>query len=200
MEVKVREEHGIQMALYGLSLSFKDRAIPFDDWLTKERFNNLYYGLAGKMFKKDGGHNKFLESLVVWIDLEAPRGFWQEFDTYRVGTTKQSESTMHTIQYRPVTMEDFEEGTDSIMVDRYNEILKEVTNGFESKKILRDEELEIAKNNLPEGYLQRRVVCLNYKVLRNMFMQRHTHRLKYWKFFISEVIKQVKHPQFLEIK
>jgi thymidylate synthase ThyX len=86
------------------------------------------------------------------------------------------------------------------MVDRYNEILKEVTNGFESKKILRDEELEIAKNNLPEGYLQRRVVCLNYKVLRNMFMQRHTHRLKYWKFFISEVIKQVKHPQFLEIK
>ena len=199
MEVTVMEEYGYNMALYGLSLSFKDRGVPFDEWWTRDRYEKMDI-LSKKMFNKDGGHNKFLEAIVVWIDLEASRSFWQEFDTYRVGTTKQSESTMHSIQFRTLTLEDFEEGTDTVMIDRYNNILKEVTNNFKNKKMLRGEDLERAKSNLPEGFLQRRLVCTNYKVLRNMFMQRRAHRLRYWKLFISEVLRQVKHPELLEIK
>ena len=96
MKVKVLEEAGYEWALLGLSKSFKDRAIPHEDWWTYERFEKLNKTAKGMAFN-DGGHNKFLESIVVWLDIEAPRGWWQEFDTYRVGTTKQSESTIHTI-------------------------------------------------------------------------------------------------------
>lgn len=199
MQVTVINESGYEEALYGLSLSFKDRATNYSEWWTSERYEKMK-ALSFKMFNKDGGHNKFLESMVVWIDIEAPRGWWQEFDTYRVGTTKQSESTMHTIQKRPVTLDDFEECTHLSMVVAFNEILRDVTENFSNTKPLHDTDLERIKNSLPEGYLQRRVVCLNYKVLRNMITQRSTHRLRYWKDFIREVRNQVKYPTLLEIK
>ncbi|MCK9240314.1 hypothetical protein [Desulfocurvus sp.] len=51
--------------------------------------------MAEKLAPLDKGHNKVLESMCVWLDVRMPRYWWQEFDTYRVGVTKQSESTMH---------------------------------------------------------------------------------------------------------
>ncbi len=69
MKVTVLEESGYQHALLGLSLS---RGI------TLEHADRVAQRLAGK----DGGHNKFLESIAVWMDITAPRYWWQQFDTY----------------------------------------------------------------------------------------------------------------------
>jgi hypothetical protein len=196
MKVKIIKECGYEEALYGLSLSFKDRSISFEDWWTEERKNKLH-NLVKSQSKRDGGHNKFLESINMWIELEAPRGFWQEYDTYRVGITKQSDSTIHTIQNRPLTLDDFEHGTDQRLIDIFNDILKEETKDFTEKGMLIGDSLERVKWNLPEGFLQNRVVCLNYKTLRNMFVQRQKHKLNQWHIFIDAIKYQCEFPDLL---
>ena len=199
MRVKVLGEYGFEWALLGLSKSFKDRAIPHEVWWTKERFEKLQVTSKGMAFN-DGGHNKFLESIQVWIDIEAPRGWWQEYDTYRVGVTKQSDSTMHTIQRRPTTIEDYEEGTELHMIQAFNEILDQETAGFTNTGRLKGDSLQRVKWNLLEGYLQSRVVNLNYKVLRGMFIQRWDHNLTQWQTFIHAMREQVEHPELLPSK
>ena len=199
MHVKVLEEAGFEWALAGTSLSFKDEAIDFEEWWTPERFNKMKKTCKGMAFK-DGGHNKFLESMQVWVFIKAPRGWWQEFDTYRVGITKNSASTMHTIQRRPVSIEDFEEGTDGFIVNAFNDILIDVTENFKNTKRLTGKDLQRVKWNLPEGYLQSRIVNVNYKTLRNMFLQRWTHALEQWQAFIVQMRNQLEHPNFLPSK
>jgi len=196
MKITVLDEGGYEWALLGLSKSFKDRAIPHDVWWTPERFDKLKKTAAG-MAHQDGGHNKFLESIVIWMDIEAPRGFWQEFDTYRVGMTKQSDSTMHTIQRRETTIDDFEDGTSTFMVDLFNVILGEVTDNFSKTGRLKGYDLQRVKWNLPEGYLQSRVVCTNYKTIRNMMVQRYNHNLEQWPEYVVEMFRQLDHRELL---
>ncbi|MBV5347944.1 FAD-dependent thymidylate synthase [bacterium] len=199
MEVKILEEAGYSWALCGASLSFKDESIPFEDWWTQERFENMEKTSKGLAFK-DGGHNKFLESMQVWIYIKAPRGFWQEYDTYRSGVTKNSASTMHTIQRRPVTLADFEPNTDGRMVNIFNDILIEATDNFSSTKMLKGDALEKVKWSLPEGFLQSRIVNTNYKTIRNMVLQRRSHRLSQWQLFIDEFRNQCNYPDILPSK
>jgi hypothetical protein len=171
LKVQVIEEEGYLSAAYGLSLSYNS---------TIERAKEIMPKLA----LQDGGHNKFTESIIVWIVVDAPRYFWSQGDTYRI-SSKQSESTMHTILKRPLTQEDFEEPI-------YETTLEGLNADIENK------DFDSVKNNLPEGFLQRRVWCLSYKTLRNICHQRQTHKLKQWQYFIKEVKSQVQYPEFLE--
>ena len=170
MKVKLLSEAGYEEALLGLSLSYNQPV---------ENMPEVAEGLADK----DGGHNKFLESMIVWLDITAPRYWWQQFDTYRVGISKQSESTMHTLKRRELTYEDFEHITLASL---------EAINWH-----IKNSDLELSKGVLPEGFLQRRVVCANYKALRYIIGQRYTHKLREWKVFCDLVMGQVKYPTFL---
>lgn len=197
MKVDILLEAGYETALYGLSLSFKDRSVSREDWWISSKFDTMKKR-AGSLYKLDGGHNKFLEAIMVWLDVEAPRCWWSEMDTYR-HATKQSESSMHSIHFRPTTVDDYEVGTCTNMIKIFNEILEEETCNFSTKARLTGRSLQRVKNNLPEGFLQRRVVCLNYKTLKNIVAQRKEHKLLYWQFFLDEVKAGVEHPEFLEI-
>ena len=187
MQVNVLSEHGHELACRGMAYSYKDRAKNVDEWWgsQKEKAERR----IGLLAHKDGGHNKALESIVVWIDIEASRAFWSEFDTYRVGTSKQSESTVHTLSKRGPLPEDFEEGTHWRVIDAFTDVWLSAKG-----------DINVLKMNLPEGFLQRRMVCLNYKVLRNIIAQREGHRLKWWGIFIDEVLSQVQHPEYLKEK
>ena len=185
MFVKVLSEHGIDHALKGMALSYKDRAIDTDSWWETQQAKA--YKRAALLAPKEGGHNKFLESITVYIEVEATRAFWQEFDTYRVGTTKQSESTMHTLSKRGPLPEDFEDGIHPFIFDAFC-MVWEISKG----------DITTLKENLPEGFLQRRIICTNYKVLRNVIWQREGHRYKRWQFFIDSILEQVEHPEYLK--
>lgn len=52
-------------------------------------------------------HRKFMRMIVVYCDITAPLYWWKEFDTYKVGTVANSCSTMHKIQAKEFTMDDF---------------------------------------------------------------------------------------------
>lgn len=195
MEVIKIEESGYKSALYGLSLSFKEERIPYHEWWTEEKFEQMKR-LAMKQAGMDGGHNKFLESIVTWWHIRATRAFWSEADTYRL-ETKNSASTMHTIQRYELTEEDFELGIDPIILNRFNALLRTTTNDFNEKKRLSGDELQLIKNNLPEGFLQTRQWRLSYKTLRNIILQRKDHRYKQWQYFVAQVLRQVDHPELL---
>ncbi len=135
-------------------------------------------------FKSDG-HNKFLEAIVVWLDVSAPRYFWQQFDTYRIGVTKQSESTMHTLTRRPLGQQAFAHPIPDEHLNHLNRLIEQSA-------------WERVKRDLPESFLQRRVVCLNYMSLQRIIRQRRNHRLAEWQTFISLTLDQVRHPEYLD--
>ena len=187
MKIKVIETTGIGEALLGLGLSYgltSDISI-YDLYYLENEIDCKCRDIADKLAHKQGGHNKFLESINIYLDITAPRYWWSEFDTYRVGVTKQSESTIHTITKRPLTQKDFQ-GTVvaetltflNELIDRYNSTPYLVTQQTLLHKI---------KNNLPEGFLQRRIVVLNAKTLQNIIAQRHNHRLREWHTFCTTI-------------
>lgn len=63
--------------------------------------------LMRKLCRAGSDHRKFLRQILVSMDITAPRYWWPEFDTYKVGTTANSTSTMHTIHKRPFVLDDF---------------------------------------------------------------------------------------------
>jgi len=177
VKVTVLKECGYDEASLGFSLSYNatvDRA--------KQLLPKFSFGLPGE--------NKFLESIYIWVDVTAPRFWWQEADTYRVGNSKQSESTMHTLLKRQLRPEDFEYGLDYLIRFVLNRDIERVKN----KEIPFDD----LKNSLPEGFLQRRIWCLNYKCLQNIYNQRYNHKLPQWRYFCEEMLKQIEHSEFIK--
>jgi len=132
----------------------------------------------------DKGHNKALESIVTWWSIILPRYMWSQFDTYRVGVSKSSESTMHTILKRPLTNDDFDLPLKQAHLDRLNQLIK-------CKEFVK------LKNELPEGFLQERMVVINYKSLKNMIEQRQRHKLEHWRELIKLIKEQVEHTELL---
>ena len=184
LEVEVLKEAGYEQAVKGLSLSHRLR---FVDSADVARLEKVAYNLCDK----DGGHNKFLESMMIWAEIKAPRYWWQDFDTYRVGMTKQSESTIHTIMKRRLVQEDFVEPIPDLWLSYLNTLIDDYSVG-KSKKLFRT-----VKNLLPEGYLQKRIACFNYKCFRNIMHQRKGHALKEWEIFIKDTLKQLEHAELL---
>ena len=52
-------------------------------------------------------HRKFMRMMPVYVRITAPLYWWKEFDTYKVGTVSNSCSTMHKIQEKEFTLDDF---------------------------------------------------------------------------------------------
>ena len=182
MFVKVLSEAGSKEALLGISLSHRRREVSDDD-IDWDHFTDV----AKRLADKDGGHNGFLEFLVVYLDIIAPRYWWVQFDRYR-HVSKLSESTMHTLMKDPIQQSFFEKEIDPSILKH----LEELRNS---------KDFEQLKNELPEGFLQRRIVTTNYKSLRNMILQRKGHLLGEWRIFISELGKQLKYASdFLPIE
>jgi len=171
MKVQILREAGYDEAMLGITLSHG---------ASLERAKEI----APKLALKQGGHNKFLESIMVWIDVTAPRYWWAQADTYRI-STKQSESTMHTIMKRPLTQDDFARPIPDDTLKILNWMIE-------------DKEFEYLKTLLPEGFLQRRIWLISYKTLQNIVSQRHNHRLYEWEYFCAEVVNQLEHPGFIQ--
>lgn len=181
MKVQVLKESGYDEAVLGFSLSYNTNIDRVKEILPKYAF-----GVPGE--------GKFLESIVLWLDVTAPRFWWQEADTYRVGTTKQSESTMHTIKKRMLTNEDFEYP----LSDGLLNILENSRLCLNGQNPVADKiSIDVFKNVLPEGFLQRRIWMMSYKTLQGMYYQRIKHRLPQWQYFLNTVVSQIEHPEFI---
>ena len=186
MRVEVLWEYGYGPALFGLGLSYGLTSdYYFIDIGWREQIYERLCRVSQRCAKKSNGEEKFLRMIQIWADVTAPRFWWAEFDTYKVGTVALSESTMHTLGKRPLTPEDFETPIEPDYLDTLNSALRS------------DNAIEFNKGMLPEGFLQRRIVNFNYAVLANMIRQRSKHNLPQWRQFLTEVRANVAKPEFL---
>lgn len=181
MKIAVLREAGYDEAALGFSLSYNS---------TIERAKEVMYKYAFGI----PGESKFLESMYMWLDVTAPRFWWQEADTYRL-STKQSESTMHTLMKKDLDIWNFEYPIPLAYIEYMNGLVKtykESRTSSDKKKL----KLEL-KNALPEGFLQRRIWVFNYKTLQNIYIQRITHELPQWQFFLNSVLTSIEFPEFI---
>ena len=188
MKIRVIKESGFDEALFALGLSFgKTSEMEFVDFKEGHPVYDRLLKVADNLCTKDGGHNSFLELIQVWIDVDVPRYWHSERDRYRL-STQYSESTMHTLKKRVLTQDDFERPIDLRSLEAVND------------KIREGADIETLKEHLPEGFLQRRILCMNYKCLRNILLQREGHRLRQWKQLADAVSEQLKYYNYLGIR
>lgn len=150
--------------------------------------------LSANLTKAGGEHCKHLRMIQVWMDIEAPRYWWQEMDCYRF-VEKVSCSTMHKLFERDLKLSDFECGEENgyYLVDTVIE-LNRVRKEFIKTK---DKDLLIkAKRILPESFLQKRTINTNYQQLLNIYKQRKNHKLPEWKVLCKEIERL---PYFKEL-
>ena len=187
MIVDVLKVDGIEEALLGMGLSYgltsDKNIICMEDAKLAGRLTKI----CAKCAIRGNGEDKFLRMIQIWADVTAPRFWWAEFDTYKVGTVALSESTMHTLGKRPLTPEDFETPIEPGYLDTLNSALRS------------DNAIDFNKGMLPEGFLQRRIVNLNYAVFANMIRQRRNHRLPQWHYFLDTIYFALPMQEFLPL-
>ena len=179
MRYKVLNCAGYEQSVLGMMLSYGKTS--FDDFTATDEDRDR---VAAKLAPMDGGHNKFLEQIQYWILVQAPLFWWKQFDTYRVGVSKSSESTMHKSWKNGLTHDMFETPIFVETLDNINELITEYnqdTTSTARKAYLQ----ECIVSNLPDGYLQTRLVNINAKSLRNMYFQRKDHKLSQWREFCT---------------
>lgn len=141
--------------------------------------------LMQSLVKGGTDHRKFLRMIMVSVDIVAPLYWWKEFDTYKVGTVRNSCSTMHTISNKEFDLDDF--STEHLVVHSramLQGIIDILNQHRELYNKTKDKECwwQIIQL-LPSSYNQRATVLLNYEVLMNMYHSRKNHKLDEWRIF-----------------
>lgn len=142
--------------------------------------------LMKRLAKAGTDHRKFMRMIVVYVDITAPLYWWKEADTYKVGTVRNSCSTMHKITEREFTLDDFSH--EHLLESGFNNCLLYV---IQCLNTWREKYLETNDKRfwwqiiqlLPSSYNQRATLMLNYEVLANMYHSRKNHKLDEWREF-----------------
>lgn len=141
--------------------------------------------LLTKLCKSGSDHRKFMRMIAVYCDVECSLRWWKEFDTYKVGTVANSCSTMHTIHKAKMSFDNYScdnmfGGTRAVLknlIDHMNWLIERYNETGEKQY------WESLIDIMPNGFLQKRTVMLNYEVLRNMYHSRKNHKQQDWHTF-----------------
>lgn len=175
--------------VYGWEAAVRGMRNPMNSWDKSDSKGNVIgendLELMKKLVKAGSDHSKFMRMINVSVDIVAPRYWWAEYDTYKVGTVRNSCSTMHKIHDKTFTLEDFS-------TEQLNTISENmIKNVIDVLNVNRDLFIETKDKFywwqmiqlLPSSYNQRSTVQLNYAVLRNMYHSRKAHKLDEWRAF-----------------
>lgn len=193
------------VSVAGFEPAIRGMRNPYDSWDKSDSvfcdIKECGYSIGGADLKlmqdlarAGSEHRKYLRMIIVWMDITAPRYWWHEFDTYKIGTVANSCSTMHTLTSKPITLDDFEvddEGYSIIYTIEKCEVIRQKYLETKDKKYWRQ-----LIQLLPQSYLQKRTVMMNYETCHNIYQQRGGHKLKEWEQ-MRKTIKEL--PYFLEI-
>lgn len=144
----------------------------------------------------NGAHGQFMTGIRVSFDLTCSNKMWVEAERYRFLEFVSSQSTMHRI-----TKFNLEESYNKYVDPRAIEIVKEKIEehaqlvaehkaiedktspeALELNERIKYKYLEILYTN-PAGFTLTARMTTNYRCLKNIYIQRKTHRLPEWKAF-----------------
>lgn len=159
--------------------------------------------LMKRLYKGGSEHRKYLRQILVCMDITAPLYWWKEFDTYKAGTTSNSCSTMHKIQAKEFTIDDFSHEHINPanmnllkqiinMLNFYRECYNQLVNS-DNRKSYWWQMIQL----LPTSYNQRRTITMNYENVMSMIHQREHHKLDEWIEFVN-ILKRL--PYVEEIR
>lgn len=172
--------------------------------------------LMRRLYNGGAVHRKYLRQVFVSADITAPLYWWKEYDTYKVGTTANSCSTMHKIAAKPFELDDFswdhllntgcdlfelKWGTDcSTMVQPQHFLIEYI---IPVLNVCREKYLETKDKRywwqmiqlLPSSYNQKRTVTFSYENAVTMIEQRSGHKLDEW----NEFVEMLKTLPFMDI-
>lgn len=154
--------------------------------------------LMKNLYKAGKDHRKYLRQMTISLDITAPRFWWQQFDTYSVGVTCNSESTMHCIHKKKIEMSDFslDETGQYVEPSTYFEFIVDMLNALRELYIERQDKTywRMLIEMLPQSFNQKRTITMNYEVAYNIYHSRKNHKLNEWKELCS--IFEEKLPYF----
>lgn len=170
----------------------------FDEGLPEIGVNDLK--LMQSLVKAGTDHSKFMRMINVTMDITAPMYFNKELDTYKVGTVRNSCSTMHRIAHKPFELSDFSvEHLHKKSINNLDETISTlndwrdiylnggmVDNYDDTARIysIKDKDAWWQMIQLlPSSYNQKFTWQANYQVLRNIYFARKNHKLDEWHDF-----------------
>ena len=177
------EVHGIARAVYSARNAMNSWDKSDSDFVTDTLGENDLR-LARNLVKAGSDHSKFMRMINVTVDITAPMYWWKEMDTYKVGTVRNSCSTMHKVHAKEFELDDFSHDH----LPENNTVLDYIICAL---NVYRKNYLETKDKSwwwqiiqiLPSSYNQKATLQLNYAVLRNAFHARNNHKLDCWHDF-----------------
>lgn len=196
-----------KLEVFNMSAALRGMRNPLDSWHKRDtrRYaadaieigpNDM--GLAKRLINAGPEHRKFLRQIFISVDITAPLYWWKEFDTYKIGTSANSCSTMHKITSRPFTKDQFSfDRVDNNALDNMDFTTDQIINTLEGlrqaylletdqdvKRALWDTIIQL----LPSSYNQMRTVTMTYENALNMYNQRKNHKLPEWRVDFMKLI------------
>lgn len=206
--------YNFEAAIRGLRQPYNSQAKSDSKWSETVPFSGEEEFVIGendmalmqRLFKAGTEHRKFMRQILISMDITAPLYWYKQFDTYAVGVTKNSQSTMHTIAKKPFESSDFSfDREDGTQINAENDDVKfwNIQHILKTLNILRNTYLESNDKNdwrfliqfLPESYNQTRTVTMNYEVVANIIRQRRNHKLCEWDRFIDIMLQKLPYLQ-----
>lgn len=207
MESHAKSDSYFQDMYCGLFTRLDEKGIPE----VPDHYQDVYLGpndldLMKRLVNAGTDHSKFMRMITVSFDITAPLYWWKEFDTYKIGCVRSSCSTMHKIEARELTIDDF--ATDGLIPDDignlidYTDYINLLIEDY--KKVTGEDKLKIHRRIvklLPDSYLQRATITTNYQVLRSIRnSDRKTHKLEEWKVDFMKFIDTLPYAKELLIE
>ena len=208
IKVEAIEVFGIEGAMRGMRnpLNSWDKAdTTVSDDILEIGENDL--NLATRLIKAGTEHRKFLRMIHVQMDVIAPLYWWKEADTYKVGTTTNSCSTMHKIAAKEFTLDDF---SHEHLIDDQDDFENENGQVSSYKDFLYYDVLDVLNTArrqyletkdkkywwqmiqlLPSSYNQLRTWDMSMETLLSILHQRKNHKLDEWNEFREICLEQV---------
>ena len=143
--------------------------------------------LMRRLYQAGPEHRKLFRQIFISMDITAPLYWWKEFDTYKIGITADSCSTMHKIHAKEFELDDF---SHEHLCEGALTILEKL---IYSLNTFREAYLDTSNKDhwwqliqlLPSSYNQKRTVTMNYENVVTMIRQRTGHKLDEWNYFVA---------------
>ena len=121
-----------------------------------------------------GGHDQFLSTWTVSVDLTLSNKVWVEMERYKFVTFCSSMSTMHRLSRMKVA-DNVTKYADKVIVERCQELVDKYNAEPTEENFL------IMTRNIPADFMITARVQMSYRCLKNIYYQRKNHRQPEWK-------------------